>query len=111
MRGAFGALFPRQNMPYQIVDYISYDPQARDLSVEVAKAKATGAELLMTVSRLNDAILLTREMVKQRWEPWGIVAAGPGYYEGAYMKTLGKLVTTFSRLSPGTTRASRWPRR
>jgi len=91
MRGAFGALFPRQNMPYQIVDYIAYDPQARDLSVEVAKAKATGAELLMTVSRLNDAILLTREMVKQRWEPWGIVAAGPGYYEGAYMKTLGKL--------------------
>ncbi len=90
MRGAFGAIHPRMNMPYQIVDYISYDPQARDLSVEVAKAKATGAEILLAVSRLNDAMLLTREMVKQRWEPWGVVAAGPGYYEGAYMKTLGR---------------------
>jgi branched-chain amino acid transport system substrate-binding protein len=91
MRGAFGGLFPRQNMPYQIVDYIAYDPQARDLSVEVAKAKATGAEILMAVSRLNDAILITREMVKQRWEPSILVSAGPGYYEGQYMKTLGKL--------------------
>jgi len=90
IRGAFNALFPRHNMPYQIADYIAYDPQARDLSVEVAKAKATGAELLLGVSRLNDAILLTREMVKQRWEPWGIVAVGPGYYEGPYMKTLGR---------------------
>jgi branched-chain amino acid transport system substrate-binding protein len=91
IRGAFNALFPRHNMPYQIVDYVAYDPQARDLSVEVAKAKATGAEMLIGVSRLNDAILITREMVKQRWEPWGIVAVGPGYYEGPYMKTLGKL--------------------
>ncbi len=91
MRGAFGAMAPNARMPYTITDYISYDPQARDLSVEVAKAKASGAELLLTVSRLNDAMLITREMVKQRWEPWGIIAAGPGYYEGAYMKTLGKL--------------------
>lgn len=91
IRGAFNALFPRQNMPYTIADYIAYDPQARDLSVEVAKAKATGAEVLLGVSRLNDAILLTREMVKQRWEPWVTVAVGPGYYEGPYMKTLGKL--------------------
>mgnify|MGYP003346244729 CR=1 FL=1 len=91
IRGAFNALFPRHNMPYQIADYIAYDPQARDLSVEVAKAKATGAEVLLGVSRLNDAILLTREMVKQRWEPQITVAVGPGYYEGPYMKTLGKI--------------------
>ncbi len=91
IKEAIGAMFPAQNMPYKIADSIAYDPRARDLSVEIAKAKATGAEILWTVSRLNDAILLTREMVKQRWEPWGILASGPGYYEAQYIKTLGKL--------------------
>ena len=91
IKGALDALFPRYNMPYKFADFIAYDPRARDLSVEVAKAKATGAELVLAVSRLNDAILVTREMVKQRWEPWGVIAAGPGWYENQYMKTLGKL--------------------
>ena len=43
------------------------------------------------VSRLNDAILLTREMVKQRWTPMAIMSMGPGWYEDQYLKTLGKL--------------------
>ncbi|MFX8036209.1 hypothetical protein ABTK80_21830, partial [Acinetobacter baumannii] len=73
------------DMPFKILDTIAYDPAARDLSVEVAKAKATNAELLMVVSRLNDAILLVREMVKQRWEPMGIMSPGsPGMYEAQF---------------------------
>jgi branched-chain amino acid transport system substrate-binding protein len=79
------------NMPYTIKETISYDPAARDLSVEVAKAKASGADALLVVSRLNDAILLTRELVKQRWNPMGILSMGPGWYEDQYLKTLGKL--------------------
>ena len=67
MAGGIGGVMPSHNMPYTIKETIAYDPTARDLSVEVAKAKATGAEALMVVSRLNDAILLTRELVKQRW--------------------------------------------
>ena len=63
-------------MPYKIKETISYDPTARDLSVEVAKAKATGAEALLMVSRLNDAILLTRELVKQRWSPMAVLSMG-----------------------------------
>ena len=78
-------------IPYKVVDTIAYDPAARDLSVEVAKAKATGAEALILVSRLNDAILLTRELVKQRWSPKAILSMGPGWYEDQYLKTLGKL--------------------
>jgi branched-chain amino acid transport system substrate-binding protein len=78
-------------MPYKIVQEISYDPAARDLSVEIAKAKATGADALLMVSRLNDAILLTRELVKQRWSPMAILSMGPGWYEDQYLKTLGKL--------------------
>jgi len=91
MRGGIGAVMPRFNMPYRIVENIAYDPAARDLSVELAKAKATGAEALMVTSRLNDAILLTREMVKQRWSPMAILSMGPGWYEDQYLKTLGKL--------------------
>jgi len=89
---AIDAILPTLNfLPFKMVDSISYDPAARDLSVEVAKAKATGADIVMLVSRLNDAILLTREMVKQRWSPQGIISPGsPGMYEEQYYKALGK---------------------
>jgi len=91
MQQGIGAVMPRFNMPYKITETIAYDAAARDLSVEVAKAKATGAEALLLVSRLNDAILLTRELVKQRWSPTAILSMGPGWYEDQYLKTLGKL--------------------
>jgi branched-chain amino acid transport system substrate-binding protein len=91
MQKGIDGVMPRFNMPYKIVETISYDPAARDLSVEVAKAKATGADALMYVSRLNDAILMTRELVKQRWSPMAILSMGPGWYEDQYLKTLGKL--------------------
>ncbi|MBS0533703.1 MAG: ABC transporter substrate-binding protein [Proteobacteria bacterium] len=91
MAGGIGAVMPKFNMPYKILETIPYDPAARDLSVELAKAKATGAEILLMVSRLNDAILLTREMVKQRWTPTSVMSMGPGWYEDQYLKTLGKL--------------------
>jgi len=91
MQQGINAVLPRFNMPYKIVEQIAYDPTARDLSVEVAKAKATGAEALLMVSRLNDAILITRELVKQRWSPMAVLSMGPGWYEDQYLKTLGKL--------------------
>ncbi|HYR65084.1 MAG TPA: ABC transporter substrate-binding protein, partial [Reyranella sp.] len=84
-------LFPKLDMPYEIVDTISYDPAAKDLSVEVGKAKATKADMLMPVSRLNDAKLIVQEMVKQRWEPMAVMNPGaPGLYEQDFLKTMGK---------------------
>jgi branched-chain amino acid transport system substrate-binding protein len=91
MSKGIGVVMPKFNMPYKIVEEIAYDPAARDLSVEISKAKATGADALLLVSRLNDAILLTRELVKQRWTPMAIMSMGPGWYEDQYLKTLGKL--------------------
>jgi branched-chain amino acid transport system substrate-binding protein len=85
------ALMPKFSMPYTIADEISYDPAAHDLSVEVAKAKASNPDALLLVSRLNDAMLITRELVKQRWTPEAIMSMGPGWYEDEYFKTLGKL--------------------
>jgi branched-chain amino acid transport system substrate-binding protein len=91
MAKGIGGVMPKFDMPYKIAEEIAYDPAARDLSVEVAKAKASGADALLVVSRLNDAILITRELVKQRWSPMAIMSMGPGWYEDQYMKTLGKL--------------------
>ncbi len=91
MSKGIGAVMPKFNMPYKIVEEIAYDPAARDLSVEVSKAKATNADAILLVSRLNDAMLLTRELVKQRWTPQAILSMGPGWYEDQYIKTLGKL--------------------
>jgi branched-chain amino acid transport system substrate-binding protein len=91
MKNGVSAMLPKFNMPYTIKEAISYDPAARDLSVEVSKAKAAGADALLVVSRLNDAILITRELVKQRWTPMAILSMGPGWYEDQYLKTLGKL--------------------
>jgi branched-chain amino acid transport system substrate-binding protein len=91
-RGITAMLPQRTQLPFRILDTISYDPAAKDLTVEVSKAKATNADFLLLVCRLNDAILLRREMVKQRWDPMGIVSPGsPGMYEEQYFKTLGKL--------------------
>jgi branched-chain amino acid transport system substrate-binding protein len=79
-------------LPFKLVDTIAYDPAAKDLTVEVSKAKAANADFLLLVCRLNDAILLRREMVKQRWNPMGIISPGsPGMYEEQFFKTLGKL--------------------
>jgi len=93
MAKGIGAFMPRlTQLPFKIVDTISYDPAAKDLTVEVSKAKAASADFLLLVCRLNDAILLRREMVKQRWNPMGVVSPGsPGMYEEQFFKSLGKL--------------------
>ena len=90
MKSGIGAVMPKFNMPYKIMETISYDPTARDLSVEISKAKATGADALLVVSRLNDAILLTRELVKQRWSPQGDPQHGPGLVRGPIFQDAGQ---------------------
>ena len=93
MAKGIGAILPRQTqLPFKLVDTISYDPAAKDLTVEVSKAKASNADFLLLVCRLQDSIILRREMVKQRWNPMGVISPGsPGMYEEQFFKTLGKL--------------------
>jgi branched-chain amino acid transport system substrate-binding protein len=89
---AIAALLPQLNLPFKVVETIAYDPAAKDLNVEVAKAKATKADFLLLVCRLNDAITLRREIVKQRWNVMGMISPGsPGMYENQFFQTLGKL--------------------
>jgi len=90
-KAALDAVLPGLGMPFRLVDSLSYDPAAQDLSVEIAKAKASNADLVLVTTRSKDAIMLVREMVKQRWEPMGIVSPGsPGMYDEQFYKTLGK---------------------
>jgi branched-chain amino acid transport system substrate-binding protein len=91
-KGIGGTMPKLTQLPFKIVDTISYDPAAKDLTVEVSKAKAANADFLLLVCRLNDAIILRREMVKQRWNPMGVISPGsPGMYEEQFFKSLGKL--------------------
>lgn len=91
MSKGVAAILPKLDfLPFKIVETISYDRDSRDLSVEVAKAKATKADFILLVSRLNDAIQIVRELVKQRWSPQSIISPGsPGMYEAQFYKTLG----------------------
>ena len=93
MSKGIAAILPRlTELPFRIVDTIPYDPAAKDLTVEISKAKASNADFLLLVCRLNDAIVLRREMVKQRWRPMGVVSPGsPGIYEEQFSKVLGPL--------------------
>ena len=90
-KAAIDAILPGLDMPFKLVESISYDPNAQDLAVEVSKAKATGADLALVTTRSKDAIMMVREMVKQRWEPMGLISPGsPGMYDEQFYKTLGK---------------------
>jgi branched-chain amino acid transport system substrate-binding protein len=80
------------HLPFKITEAVAYDPAAKDLTVEVSKAKAANADFLLLVCRLNDSIILRREMVKQRWYPMGVISPGsPGMYEEQFTKVLGPL--------------------
>jgi branched-chain amino acid transport system substrate-binding protein len=90
-KAAIDAILPGLDMPFKLVESISYDPNAQDLAVEVSKAKATGADIALVTTRSKDAIMMVREMVKQRWEPMGLISPGsPGMYDEQFYKTLGK---------------------
>ena len=91
MAGGVTATLAGLKLPFTISEKIAYDPGAKDLSVEIAKAKAKKPDLLLLVCRLNDAIVLRREMVKQRFSTMGVVSPGsPGLYEEQFTKALGK---------------------
>ena len=74
------------------IDSIAYDPNAQDLSVEVTKIRARSPDLVLVVTRAADAIKLVRDMVRQRFEPKGIISPGsPGLYDEEFYQALGPL--------------------
>src|SRR5580704_10406175 len=91
-REAMDHLFPASGMPFQLLESIAYDPRAQDLSVEVTKIRSLNPDLVLVVTRAADAIKLIRDMVRQRFQPMGIISPGsPGLYDEAFYKALGPL--------------------
>src|SRR5262249_47645344 len=89
-RQAMDALFPRAGLPFLLAESIAYDPRAQDLSVEVTRIRALNPDLVLTVTRASDAIKLVRDMVRQRFEPKGIISPGsPGLYDEEFYQALG----------------------
>lgn len=78
--------------PFEIVEVMTYPVGTQDLSTEVSKAKAANPDLLLAITRLNDAILLIQEMFKQRVDVKAIIGPGnPGFYQPSFPRELGKL--------------------
>ena len=87
---AMEKIFPTLNMPFKIVESIAYDPKAQDLSVEVTKVRGINPDLLLIVTRAGDAIKLTRDMVRQKFQPKAIMSPGsPGLYDQEFFDAVG----------------------
>jgi branched-chain amino acid transport system substrate-binding protein len=77
-------------MPFQLCEVVTYDGRTQDLSSEIGRIQESGADLLIPISRLNDAILMVRECIKHRYNPMGIISPGsPGMYEKQFFRILG----------------------
>src|SRR6266852_2677055 len=91
-RQAMDRLLPTAGLPFRVLESIAYDPRAQDLSVEVTKIRALKPDMLLVVTRAADAIKLVRDMVRQRFEPMGIISPGsPGLYDEEFYQALGPL--------------------
>jgi branched-chain amino acid transport system substrate-binding protein len=91
-RQAMDKIFPNAGLPFRLLESIAYDPKAQDLSVEVTKIRAHQPDLVLVVTRAADAIKLVRDMVRQHFEPMGIVSPGsPGLYDEEFYQALGPL--------------------
>jgi branched-chain amino acid transport system substrate-binding protein len=91
-RKGMDAVFPNAGMPFKLLDSIPYDPKAQDLSVEVTKIRGLNPDLLLVVTRASDAIKLVRDIVRQKFQPMGIISPGaPGLYDEEFYKALGPL--------------------
>lgn len=84
--------FPNSGLPFKLLESIPYDPKAQDLSVEVTKIRGLNPDLLLVVTRAADAIKLVRDIVRQKFQPMGIISPGaPGLYDEEFYKALGPL--------------------
>jgi branched-chain amino acid transport system substrate-binding protein len=91
-RQAMDRLVPNAGLPFRVAESIAYDPRAQDLSVEVTKIRALKPDVVLIVTRAADAIKLVRDMVRQRFEPMGIISPGaPGLYDEEFYAALGPL--------------------
>jgi len=75
---------------YNIVEKIIYPAKSTQLTSEVQRLKASGADLIMQSSYLGDAILAMKTYKEQGFAPEAILANDAGFNDSEFLKTLGK---------------------
>ena len=75
---------------YNIVEKISYPAKSTQLTSEVQRLKASGADMIMQSSYLGDAILSMKTYKEQGFAPEAILANNAGFNDSEFLKTLGK---------------------
>lgn len=76
----------------KIVADIPYPAKVLDLSSEVSKIKAANPDILIPISYVTDAILMTRTLAAMNVDFMAMVgSANSGFTDPAYIKTLGNL--------------------
>ena len=92
-RQAMDKLVPTAGLPFRILEIDRLrSARRRTSSVEVTKIRSLNPDLVLVVTRSADAIKLVRDMVRQRFEPKGIISPGsPGLYDEEFYQALGPL--------------------
>ncbi len=79
-----------KELGYNIVEKIIYPAKSTQLTSEVQRLKASGADLIMQSSYLGDAILAMKTYKEQGFAPEAILANDAGFNDSEFLKTLGK---------------------
>lgn len=87
-----GVLWPMQakTYGYKVDDNFTFNVTSTDFTADVAKAKATGAQILLAVGEPPAMISLRKELVTAGWAP-KIVVMEEGGEPQAFYQALGKL--------------------
>ena len=74
---------------YELVASIPYAKEATDMTSEVQKLKAAGAEVVLQSSYVSDAILSMKTYKDLDYNPQGILAMDAGFIVSEFVETLG----------------------
>jgi branched-chain amino acid transport system substrate-binding protein len=75
---------------YQITEKILYPAKSTQLTSEVQRIKAAGADVVMQSSYLGDAILAMKTYKDLGYAPAALLANDAGFNDSEFLKTLGK---------------------
>ncbi len=74
---------------YELVESVAYSKDATDLTSEVQKLKASGADVVLQASYISDAILSMKTYKDLDYNPQGILAMDAGFIDSEFVETLG----------------------
>jgi branched-chain amino acid transport system substrate-binding protein len=81
--------YAREN-GYEVVEKVLYPPKSTQLTSEVQKLKAAGADIVMQSSYLGDAILSMKTYKDLGFLPTALLANDAGFNDSEFLKTMGK---------------------